>query len=400
MANETLGAVRLRTKITGSDVQDSELLTQEIAFGNTEQVLYVKDYSEIVHQYLRADDTAATSTNCWSAEKIEAEIAVGTRGTVYDDIWSEGEQLAIDPIYKGDVVVRQDIARSYMQNGGSAGTMDDWSEILTPASVSGTVVSINGLQGIVVLTTAQVPEDPGFLYYTEARVSANADVAAATAIVPYVDQDVTVGAAPVLDGSNITNLSISNADTITVEARKATPGTIPAGRPVFFVSKNVGGWYEVEEAYSTDPFRMGAIGLTEGVLTDTATGNIVTAGILQNVNTSSFSSREELYVGGFGGLTNVRPTNGNIIQVIAQALESDISGSVLILNSGLPKNDLPRLEDGYVWQGDVNNAPTAIDLNAFIDNYATTYTGSTTITTVGTITTGTWAAGTIDGGTF
>lgn len=408
MANETLGAVRLRTKITGSEVQDSELLAQEIAFGNTEKVTYIKDYDDNVHRYLPTDDAATTVDNAWSATQIYTAISTTGRLTTYDDIWSEAEHLAIDPPpLKGDIVVRQDIARSYIQNGGSVGDMTDWSEILTPGSVAGTVTSINGQQGVVVLTTDGISEGSTNLYYTDARVSAHTEVTDAYTHVfndgsdhTFIDQDVTSGAAPVLDGTNITNLSVTNAESITVNARKATAGTIPVNRPVFFVSRNVGGWIEVEEAYSSDEFRMPAIGITASALTDSATSQLITDGILESVNTSGFSVRDELFVGNFGGLTNSRPTNGNIIQVIAQTLESDIAGSISLINSGLPKNDLPRLETGRVWQGDADNIPSAVNLLGVIDTYMSTYTGSTTITTVGTITTGTWAAGTIDGGTF
>lgn len=45
---------------------------------------------------------------------------------------SESEQLALT-VQEGDVAIRTDTSTTYMHNGGTAGTMDDWTEIQTPA---------------------------------------------------------------------------------------------------------------------------------------------------------------------------------------------------------------------------------------------------------------------------
>lgn len=89
---------------------------------------------------------------------------------------SQAAQLALTA-EEGDVAVRTDLNKSYIHNGGTAGTMADWQELLTPTD---TVLSVNGYTGTVVLTTSDVAEGTN-LYYTEVRVSANSDVAANTA---------------------------------------------------------------------------------------------------------------------------------------------------------------------------------------------------------------------------
>jgi len=77
---------------------------------------------------------------------------------------------------QGDVVVRTDLNKSFIRNAGTTGTISDFNELLTPTNA---VLSVNGSTGVVNLTTTNINEGTG-LYYTEARVSANVDVAANT----------------------------------------------------------------------------------------------------------------------------------------------------------------------------------------------------------------------------
>ncbi len=55
--------------------------------------------------------------------------------------------------------------------------MSDWQELSTPTD---SVLSVNGLTGVVILTTSNITEGTN-LYYTEARVSNNINVASNTA---------------------------------------------------------------------------------------------------------------------------------------------------------------------------------------------------------------------------
>lgn len=65
---------------------------------------------------------------------------------------SQAAQLALDA-QEGDVAVRSDQSRSYIHNGGSAGTMADWTELATPTDA---VTSVNGQTGAVTLGKADV----------------------------------------------------------------------------------------------------------------------------------------------------------------------------------------------------------------------------------------------------
>ena len=64
---------------------------------------------------------------------------------------------------EGDVAIRTDLSKSYIHNGGTAGTMADWSELLTPTggvtSVTGTtnrITSTGGTSPVIDISSAYV----------------------------------------------------------------------------------------------------------------------------------------------------------------------------------------------------------------------------------------------------
>lgn len=65
---------------------------------------------------------------------------------------SQAAQLALTA-QEGDIAVRSDLNKSYIHNGGVAGTMADWTELATPTDL---VISVNGYTGAVTLTKADV----------------------------------------------------------------------------------------------------------------------------------------------------------------------------------------------------------------------------------------------------
>jgi hypothetical protein len=95
---------------------------------------------------------------------------------------SQSAMLALTTAEVGDIAVRTDINKTFILKGSSYSTLADWQELLTPTSA---VTSVFGRAGAVVAnsgdyTTSLVPEATN-LYYTEARVNANTNVAANTA---------------------------------------------------------------------------------------------------------------------------------------------------------------------------------------------------------------------------
>lgn len=82
---------------------------------------------------------------------------------------NETEQLALDA-QEGDVCVRSDLNKSYVHNGGSAGTMADWQELLTPTDA---VLSVAGKTGAVTLEAGDITD-------FDTEVGNNSDVSANT----------------------------------------------------------------------------------------------------------------------------------------------------------------------------------------------------------------------------
>jgi len=80
------GRIRLRTKVSEAYVLPSELLSREIAFGNYEKALYVKDADGDMGAYLQVDDVGIVSVwRSWSSSKIRAEIdLMGSSGSAHD----------------------------------------------------------------------------------------------------------------------------------------------------------------------------------------------------------------------------------------------------------------------------------------------------------------------------
>jgi len=123
--------------------------------------------------------------------------------TNVNSVASEAAQLALT-VEEGDVAIRTDENKTYIHNGGSAGTMADWTEMVSPTDA---VTSVNGETGVVVLDTDDVSEGSLNLYYTEARVSANVDVAANTAARHVA---VTLNASATTGGMSLSGQEISN----------------------------------------------------------------------------------------------------------------------------------------------------------------------------------------------
>ena len=100
---------------------------------------------------------------------------------------SEAEMLALTAV-KSDIAVRTDIEKTFILADIPASNINNWIEVLASYD---RVISVNGLGGIVTLTTSNIPEGSN-LYFSDSRVNNNTNVAANTA--KRHDQ-VTVGTA-------------------------------------------------------------------------------------------------------------------------------------------------------------------------------------------------------------
>ena len=100
------------------------------------------------------------NTDCTNASNISSGTLASS---VLPPVALTSVQVAVSQIAmlaltteEGDVVVRSDENKSYMRNDGTAGTMADFYELQTP---TGSVLSVNGETGVVVITTGDITED-------------------------------------------------------------------------------------------------------------------------------------------------------------------------------------------------------------------------------------------------
>ena len=116
--------------------------------------------------FLRGDNQWSTPTNT----TYTAGAGIVLTGTAFSAgpialttvqvVANQTAQLALTA-EEGDVAVRSDEKKSYMHNGGSAGSMADWTELQTPTD---SVLSVNGQTGAITaaqLKTAVIPSQSG-----------------------------------------------------------------------------------------------------------------------------------------------------------------------------------------------------------------------------------------------
>ena len=101
---------------------------------------------------------------------------------------------------------------------------------------------------------------------------------------------------------------------IQIDVKNISGLTLPAGTPVYIF--NYSDTVPGIKHYTEDLWSSGSVkpvlGLLKTSLNNNSIGKVVVAGVLANVNTSSFVTGDVLYVGRpDGGLTKIRPAEGS-----------------------------------------------------------------------------------------
>jgi len=97
----------------------------------------------------------------------------------------------------------------------------------------------------------------------------------------------------------------------------------------------------MSKANASNDGHMPAFGLADADYSINATGYAISIGNLQDLNTSSYSVGDTLYVATGGGLTNVKPTGTNYIQNVATVSRSNANnGQIEVVATGR-SNDVP-----------------------------------------------------------
>lgn len=127
-------------------------LDGKAATSHTHTASQITDFSTAADARIAA--AAGVSIASLSGGKIPTSQLPALALTDVFTVASEVAQLALTA-EEGDVAIRTDLNKSYIHNGGVAGTMADWSELLTPTD---TVLSVNGEVGAVTLTTDDISD--------------------------------------------------------------------------------------------------------------------------------------------------------------------------------------------------------------------------------------------------
>lgn len=131
---------------------------------DTNRFFIAKSTTELV-EYVLSDDlgTAAfadTGTGSGNVPVLDTNGKLNTSvlpAIAITDVFvvaSEEDQLALEA-EEGDIAIRTDESKSYIHNGGTAGTMADWTLLLVPTD---TVLSVNGQTGTVVLDADDISD--------------------------------------------------------------------------------------------------------------------------------------------------------------------------------------------------------------------------------------------------
>ena len=154
------------------------------------------------------------------------------------------------------------------------------------------------------------------------------------------------------DGAN--ELTISSEVT-EITAYNGTGSTLSKGT-VVYQSGVQGTDISVAAADNTSSSTMPAVGIVIADITNASTGKIAVAGLVNNLDTSSFTAGNTLYVGTSGALTATKPTGASsLIQNFGKALKINVSSGQILVSGAGRSNDVPNLADGTVFIGNASN---------------------------------------------
>ncbi|MBL6785849.1 MAG: hypothetical protein ISQ32_06065 [Rickettsiales bacterium] len=140
-----------------------------------------------------------------------------------------------------------------------------------------------------------------------------------------------------------------SSNRIVFQVKNETGDTITQGTPVYFDGIS-GQSVLVAPADASNSSKMPAGGIVNETLEDNQSGLLIEQGKLTNIDMSSFSVNDSLYVAVGGGLSNVKPVYPYLIQNIARVTKNVNNGS-LIVTGPSRTNDVPNLGDSNIWIG-------------------------------------------------
>jgi len=175
---------------------------------------------------------------------------------------------------------------------------------------------------------------------------------------------------------NSPGYDIGPAATIIELVRNESGSPIARGTPVY-ITGYASGRPTVAPADASNLAKMPAIGLAYEQIPNNNNGSVVAMGIAKQINTSSYTVGQTIYIGTTpGALTTTPPSGeGNLIQNLGKVTEVGVNGRVLVLNPGRT-NAVPNLNSGRIFRGNVSNqaVETTLDTSVVPENTNLYYT--------------------------
>lgn len=116
---------------------------------------------------------------------------------------------------------------------------------------------------------------------------------------------------------------------ISLEVRNTTGSTIAIGTPVYisgYATKPL-----IAKCDSDDLTTFPMVGITQSAIATANDGVVIVSGVFEDINTSSYTAGNILYVANGGGLTNSIPAGGS--GAVAVVAKSNASTGVIIVGS-------------------------------------------------------------------
>ncbi len=107
---------------------------------------------------------------------------------------------------------------------------------------------------------------------------------------------------------------------------------------------------------------MPAIGVAADTYGTNDKGYIITHGAAERINTNAFNVGDTVWVGQFGGLTNIRPSGINLVQNVGiVGKKSGGAGEIEAIALGRT-NDVPNIPRGSMWVGDATGVANPLPI--------------------------------------
>jgi hypothetical protein len=260
-------------------------------------------------------------------------------------VGSQSAMLSLSDAVVGSIAIRTDISKNYVLSASDPAILNNWLELLMPAAVS----SVNGYTtGSIVLTSSDIYEGSN-LYYTNARVR--------TAVDAFL-----VGEAPISYNSSTGKISITPSSTNVNGYLSSTDWNTFNNKMSPFGSQTANTFYAAPNGIAGVPSFRTLLAADIPTLNQSTTGNAATSTALlnaRNINGVSFNGTADI------------------------TIPSNTSNGITFNNSGTGAASATSFN---------GSSPIIISYNSI---GALPIVGANTITTLGTISSGTWNANVI-----